>query len=163
MALDAALKVSGVSLELLDNEPMYSFFEQAIRGGISQISLRHATANTPEMDSYDPSKPNVQLIYLDANNLYGHAMSQPLPTGGFRWLKPEEIEKFDVMSIDEFGQRGYVCEIDLEIPDHLHDELNDLPPASKNIPIEGRVEHNNPDMRNKIENFKCKYLRNKDL
>ena len=71
MAWDAALKQSGIELELLDNEPMYSFFEKSIRGGICQISLRHAKANTPEMEDFDPSKPRVDLMYVDANNLYG--------------------------------------------------------------------------------------------
>ena len=83
MAWDAAIKLTGVELELLDNEEMYSFFEGAIRGGISQISLRHASANTPAMDSYDSTKPRVDLLYVDATNLYGKAMSDPLPVRGF--------------------------------------------------------------------------------
>ena len=137
LALDSALKVSGVSLELLDNAPMYDFFEQAIRGGISQISTRHAAANTPEVpETYNPDAEREQLIYIDCNNLYGVAMSQPLPTGGFRWLKPEELERLDVHSLGEYDRHGYVLEVDLHIPDHLHDELNDLPPAPENITID---------------------------
>ena len=70
LALDSALKVSGVSLELLDNAPMYDFFEQAIRGGISQISTRYAAANTPEVpETYNPDAERVQLLYIDCNNL----------------------------------------------------------------------------------------------
>ena len=137
LALDSALKISGVSLDLIDNAPMYDFFEQAIRGGISQISTRHAVANTPEVpENYDLEADRVQLIYLDCNNLYGVAMSQPLPTGGFRWLNPEELNGLDVHAMEEHDQRGYVLEVDLHIPDHLHDEFNDLPPAPENITID---------------------------
>ena len=107
LAIDSALKVSGIELELLDNEESYSFFEQAVRGGISQISLRHAQANTPLTPDYNPDDPHVQLIYLDSNNLYGHAMSQPLPTGNFRWLEPHEIVSLDIMALEEYAQKGY--------------------------------------------------------
>ena len=137
LAFDAALKISGVSLELLDNATMYDFFESSIRGGISQISLRHAAANTPAApQTFDPNADHVQLIYIDCNNLYGVAMSQPLPTGGFRWLTPTEIDHLNVQSLDDFARSGYVLEVDLEIPDHLHDEFNDLPPAPESLVID---------------------------
>ena len=86
MAWDAALKSTGVKLELFDNEEMYSFIERSIRGGISQVSKRYVVANNKYCRSkkYDPQKPTIYLVYLDANNLYGYAMSQKLPTGGFR-------------------------------------------------------------------------------
>ena len=135
MALDCALKISGVTLEQLDNAGMYDFFENGIRGGISQISLRHAVANTSAAENYNPNAEHVQLIYIDCNNLYGVAMSQLLPTGGFRWLSQTEIERFDVRR-DAFGKIGYVMEVDLEIPEHLHDKMNDLPPAPENITID---------------------------
>ena len=73
MAWNAALKMTKVNLELLAD--MYTFFERSIHGGISQISKRHAKANNPNCDTYDPLKPITHLIYLDANNLYGWAMS----------------------------------------------------------------------------------------
>ena len=74
-------------------------FERGIRGGITQSLHRWAAANNPYMDEYDSSKPTRYLQYLDANNLYGWAMSQPLPTGGFKWIKcdgdPNKlVEKF---------------------------------------------------------------------
>ena len=139
LAIDAALKTSGVTLAQIDNAPMYDFFESSIRGGISQISLRHAKANNPAADDFDPDKPNVQLIYLDCNNLYGYAMSQLLPTGGFRWLEDEEIENLNVESLDPLALLGYVLEVDLEIPDELHDKLNDFPPAPETITIDSTL------------------------
>ena len=64
---------------------MLLMFERGIRGGITQSVHRWAAANNPYMGSeYDSSKPIEYLQYLDANNLYGWAISQPLPTGGFR-------------------------------------------------------------------------------
>ena len=50
------------------------------------VSKRHAEANNPLVEGYDPEKPSSHILYLDANNLYGWAMRQYLPTGGFRWV-----------------------------------------------------------------------------
>ena len=71
-------------------------FERGIRGGITQSVNRWAKANNPYMGSnFAPDKPIKYLQYLDANNLYGWAMSQPLPTGGFKWvsIKPSKISQ----------------------------------------------------------------------
>ena len=76
MAWDAALKLTNGKLELFDNEDMYTFIERSIRGGISQISKRFAKANNKNCRDYDPLKHISHLKYLDANNLYGWAMSQ---------------------------------------------------------------------------------------
>ena len=132
MSWDSALKMTGIELEIIDNEPQYTFFEQSIRGGVSQISLRKATANTPKMENYDSSKPRVDLLYVDCCNLYGKSMCESLPTGNFRWKEPD----FDVSSVDDFSKKGYVAEIDAYFPDHLHDKFNDYPLAPENIIID---------------------------
>jgi hypothetical protein len=54
------------------------------------ISHRHAKANNRYVPDYDPSQPSSHVTYLDANNLYGWAMSQALPIDGFRWLEKQE-------------------------------------------------------------------------
>ena len=90
------LSESHVSLELITDIDMYHFIENNIRGGVSMITTRYARANSPTLPAYDASRPNVNLIYLDANNLYGWAMSQPMPTPGFRFLQPDEIEALAV-------------------------------------------------------------------
>ena len=83
LAWDAALRMTHVSLELITD--MYHFVENSIQGGISMTTTRYAQANFPTRPGYDASHPHVHLIYLDANNLYGWAMFQPLPTGAHRW------------------------------------------------------------------------------
>ena len=88
----AALKYTGVELELLTDPEMHLFFENAIRGGISVAIKRQAEANIPHMEGYNKDLPTRHIIDLDANNLYGHAMSQLLPTRDFKWASKEYCE-----------------------------------------------------------------------
>ena len=76
-------------------------------------------------------------MYLDANSLYGWAMSQYLPTGNFRWMTDKEISKIDLGKYKTDGKKGLMLEVDLEYPQELHDLHNDNPVApekSKSIP-----------------------------
>ncbi|VDI80335.1 Hypothetical predicted protein [Mytilus galloprovincialis] len=81
LAYDAALKMTGVKLELLSDPDMLLMFEKATRGGVAMITQQTCKANNPYMSDYDKMQATKYLTYLDANNLYGYAMSQPLPTG----------------------------------------------------------------------------------
>ena len=123
LAWEAALKVTEVELELLSDIEELLVVEKDIRGGVSTISNRYGKSNNKYMgDKYDASKPKKYITYLDANNLYGWAMSKPLPTYGFKWMEPNELE----------DRRNHLCilEVDLEYPKKLHDWHNDylLPP-----------------------------------
>ena len=80
------LKMSGIELELISDIDMYLFVEKRMRGSISFIAKRYSKANNKYMKSYDDSKPNKCVIHLNANNLYGWAMSQYLPYSEFKWL-----------------------------------------------------------------------------
>ena len=94
LAWKACLRKSRVRLELLTDPDMFLMFEHRIRGGITQAVHHYASANNPYMGSkFNPSEESSYLQYLDANNLYGRMMSQPLPTGRFKWVevKPNEI------------------------------------------------------------------------
>ena len=85
LAWQAALKKTGVKFELLTDPDMLLKFEHGIRGGITQEVHRYATANNKYMgEKFNPDENTSFLQYLDANNLYGWAMNQPLPTGGFK-------------------------------------------------------------------------------
>jgi hypothetical protein len=129
------LKMTKVTLELMTDIDQVLFIEKGIRGGISQISNRYAKANNPYLNDYDSSKPTSYLAYYDVNNLYGKALCEKLPTGFFRFLTEEEIEKFDINSIALNSSTGYIIECDLHYPKHLHDLHNDYPlaPESKVI------------------------------
>ena len=70
----------------------------------------------------------LSTYYLDANNLYGWAMSQPLPTGGFHWVEFDESEdlKWIVNELSKWKDRGYLLEVDVVYPRKLHNYHNDL-------------------------------------
>ena len=95
LAWDACLKETKEELQLLKDYDMLMMFEQGIRGGISHISKRYATAN---MENFDETKPSTFIQYLDANNLYGWAMSQKLPIKGFKWI---DVDKSKVLKLLE--------------------------------------------------------------
>ena len=95
LAWDAALKVTEVKLELLSDPDILLMIEKGIRGGVSMISNTYGKSNIRYMgDRYDASKPTKYITYSDANNLYGRAMSKPLPTHGFKWMEPNELENW---------------------------------------------------------------------
>lgn len=78
----------------LTDKDQHMFLESGIRGGISSITHRYAKANNTYLEDYNPEQPSSHIIYLNENNLYGWAMSQPLPVDDFQWV--ENVEDFDV-------------------------------------------------------------------
>ena len=121
------LKMTGVKLQEISDIDKYLIIEKGFRGGISYIAKKYAKGNNNYMNDYDPKKPSTFITYLDMNNLYGWAMSEYLPYGGFKWLK--NVDEFDVMSVSEKSPIGYFLEVDLEYPDELHELHNDYPLA----------------------------------
>ena len=130
---DAMQKMTGVRLDLLSDVEMLNFIEKGMRGGISTITHRYALANNKYMKNYDPQKESSYIPYLDANNLYGWAMSQKLPTGDFRWVPSPEYINLD--SYDENSAKGLILEVDLEYPKELHSLHNDYPLAPEKITV----------------------------
>ena len=153
LAWASALKYTNAKLDLITDPDMYLMIENSMRGGIATISHRHARANNPLVEGYDPSKPHSWLSYTDCNNLYGGAMCQSLPVGNFRFLSPDEIAGFDLMSIPSDGDTGYIVECDLKYPSELHDLHSDYPMAPEHLTV-------SPDMLSdfcreiKAENWK---------
>ena len=87
------------------------------------------------MKCYDSSKESKDITYLDANNLYGRAMSQYLPYRGFKWLNQKEISDFSLNSISKNSSIGYILEVDLKYPSELHDLHNEYPLAPENLKL----------------------------
>ena len=128
VARDAMLKMTKVELELITDTNMYLMIEKGIRGGISQISKRYAKANNKYMGKdYNPKEKSVYLPYLDANNLYGWAMSQKRPVRDFRWMSGKELETWRKIAC--------ILEVDLEYPLELHDLHNEYSSAAEKIKI----------------------------
>ena len=125
LAWKACLKKTRIRLELLLDPDMLLMFERGIRGGITQSVNRWAKANDPYMGAeFDPNEKTNYLQYLNINNLYGWVMSQPLTTGGFKWvdIKPDKISE-----LAKRKSKGYLLEVDVRYPRELHDSHNDLP------------------------------------
>ena len=120
LSWQAALKMTDMELDLLTDIDQHLFIEEGIRRGVAMISYWYTRVNTPGMENYDASKRNNYIMYLDANNLYGWAMSQPLPTSNFKWLTDEEMEELDVMVVPDDSPRGYILGCDLGISIFMH-------------------------------------------
>ena len=128
LAWDACLKLTGVKLELLSDINMLLMVENGIRGGISIISNRYGKANNKYMKNFNAKELSKFLIYLDANNLYGWAMSQKLPVHSFKWMPNKEIENLFNNQIEQVWEKTpCILEVDLEYPEKLHDLHNDYP------------------------------------
>ena len=141
LAWDACLKITDVELELLSDIDMLLMIEKGIRGGVSMISNRYAKANNKYMgESFIDTMISTYIMYLDANNLYGWAMSKPLPTHGFEWMKVDELETWEKLPC--------ILEVDLEYPKNLHDLHNDYPLAPEQIVV-NKVSKLIPNLGNK--------------
>ena len=104
-----------------------------MRGGISYIAKRYAKANNKYLNDYDPKKPSAFTSYLDMNNLYGWAMSEYLSYKEFKWLK--NIDKFDIMSINDKSPIQCFLEVDLKYPDELQELHNNFPLAPEKLAV----------------------------
>ena len=136
LSWDAMLKATGCKLELIYDPKMYQLLQNNMRGGVCMISQRYARANNKYLgNSYDPKKESTYIMDLDANNLYGKAMSFPLPYGGFEWLLPEQWEQIDWLAQQENQDTGYFVTCDLDYPAELHADHNDFPLGPERMEI----------------------------
>ena len=121
LAWQACLKTTGAKLELITDVDMLLMIEKGITGGICHSVYRHAKANNKYMKIYDKNNEASYIIYMDANNLYGYAMSKKLPVDGFEWVEDlSTIDEDFIKNYDENSGVGYFIEADVEYPKELH-------------------------------------------
>ena len=139
LSWDATLKMTNIKLELMTDIDMFQFIEKGMHGEVSYIANRYGNANNKYMKEYNEKPPSKYIMYLDANNLYGWAMSQYLPTGNFKWMTDKEISKIDLGKYKADGKKGLILEVDLEYPQELHDIHNDYPVAPEKVKVSNNM------------------------
>ena len=108
---------------------MLLVLEEGIRGGICHAVHPYAKANNKYMRNYDKSKESSYIQYLNANKLYGAAMSEKLPINGFKWVNDvsgmnnKSVKSYDKKTSD----KGYILEVDIDYPSKLHKLHSDMP------------------------------------
>ena len=131
----ACLKKTGLKLELLTDKDMLLTYKKGIRGGLCQVTCNYAEANNKYMKNYDKNKESSFLMYVDANNLYGWAMSKKLPVHIFKLVDDLSMFTEDfIKSYDKEGDVSYLLVVDVEYPIKvlmLHSDLPFLPEKMK--------------------------------
>ena len=136
LSWDAMLHMSKCNLQLLDDAEMFRMLENNLRGGISMITKRYARANNPRLGTlYDPAQPTSHIMYWDANNLYGWAMSQHLPYDEFRWMDEADYKDINWKNVPDDGLTGFIVECDLDYPTQTHLSHNDYPLAPEKVEV----------------------------
>ena len=138
LAWQACLKRTNIELELLTDYDMLKMVEEGIRGGICHSIHRYAKTNNKYMKNYNNNEESSYIQYLDANNLYGWAMSKKLPVNEFKWLdsdKINEINKEFIKKYNENDNKGYIFEVDVKYPKRLHELHSDLPFLSERMEV----------------------------
>ena len=127
LAWQACLKKTNIELELLTDYDMLLMAEEGIRAGICHSIHRYAKANNKYMKNYNNNEESSYIQYLDANNLYGWAMSKKLSVNGFKWLDNDKINEEFIKNYNENDKKGYILKVDVKYPKKLHDLHSDLP------------------------------------
>lgn len=171
LSWDAMLNKTQVEIDLLKDQDMLCMFMEGIRGGLSCIMQRYVKAknkylskknlsNDEYTNSYNSSNSQF-LVPVDANNLYGFAMSQKLPLRNFEWCNQKELHDLFSNLPSNDSDIGYTLKVDLDYPQELHDLHNDYP----FFPIHQEIKYNNLSQyqkkllgENKTKNYKSQKL-----
>ena len=139
LAWQTCLKKPNVKLELSTDYDMLLTVEEGIRGGICHSIHRYGKVNQKYMENYNKNEESLYIQYLDANNLYGWAMSQKLPVNNFKWVEDtSKINKEFIKNYNENSNKGYILEVDVKYPKKLHDLHSDLPFLPRRMKIDKR-------------------------
>ena len=120
LAWNALLIYIDWPIPLITDPVMYRMIQPNIRGGICHASVCYARANNKLMGSlYDPRQPTSYIMEVDANNLYGWAMSQEMSDGDFEWLSEEECRNMELLLNYADGR---IAIFDTGLVDHRENE-----------------------------------------
>ena len=136
LSWDAVLNMTKIDLELIPDPDMFIFFKKVMVGNVSYICNIHSEANNKCLKGFDQKQESKLIIYLDANNLYGYAMSKFLPTSRFKWKTRKE---FDLNKYTSNSSKGCVLQVDLEYQKQLRELHNNCPLALDKIEIKKEV------------------------
>ena len=132
LAWDAMLLKTGIELDLITNLEILNLIEKMKRGGLCYVgSKRYVKANNKYIEGFDINQPSNFLMYWDANNLYGWAMSQVLPYKNIQF--DTKVKLKNILNTADNSKTGYIVECDLHFPEHLHDKFKEYPPAPENL------------------------------
>ena len=109
------LKYTGINLQTLQDKDMILLLENNIRAGFSSVMG----------DRYIKSDKNKKILYIDANNLYGHSMSEPLPYDEIKFDNNIKLE--DILNTPDDSDIGYFIELDLTYPNNLKEKTKNFP------------------------------------
>ena len=106
---------------------MVLMVENGKRGGLTQVVKKYSVANNKYSPDYNKNIKSSYLQYLDANNLYGYAMTKKLPLNGFKWSDPNKYTSEFITNYNDQSSKGYLLEADIEYPKYLDKSHEDLP------------------------------------
>jgi hypothetical protein len=156
---DAMLRTTGTEFHCFtqSQQDMHEWIESGTRGGVSIVPGRELIANNKYLSDYDAKIEDSFLLYVDATNLYGWAMTQLLPVGNYQWILSESgivraLKKVMARNYGNYNDKycdgfdgkeskedpileplrsnyptGYIFEIDAHVPPELHDKFWDYP------------------------------------
>ena len=130
--MESVLKKTSIELVLLTDYNMLLMVEEGIRGGICHSIHRYAKANNKYINNYNKNEESSYIQYLDANNLYGWAMSKTLPVNGFKWIDSNKtaehvINEEFIKNYNDNNNKGYILEVHIKYPKKLHNLHSDFP------------------------------------
>ena len=140
LSWDSALLHTEVKLEIPTDPDIHIFIDKGIRGGISFVGNPHAKAHNKYITKTNKSDEKDYIMFFDVNNQYGAAMSEYLPTDGFKWdlsfnnMSVHEQTEF-ILGLKDDDPTGYIFSCDIEYPHNLHDLHDEFPMCPENLSI----------------------------
>ena len=133
------LRHTTCTLYFIGDSELFSMADVGIRGALSMISNRHALANKPSLAAFDPARPTSYISYLEGNNLYGWAMSKPMPIVRFEWMTAADALEIDWLAKNENQPAWSFNESSIPYPVALQEAQNYYRLAPERLEMEVKL------------------------